>query len=84
MWYGYSMPKNGCDYWYDSQYKTFESMEPLLEMVSVPHSKWTIIGAETGHRKNKVAPERKWIEHQVGFRQLGEALLRSLMCFVFP
>ena len=65
MWYGYSMPKNGCDYWYDSQYKTFESMEPLLEMVAVPHSKWTIIGAETGRRKNKVAPERKWIEHIV-------------------
>lgn len=65
MWYGYSMPKNGCDYWYDSQYKTFESMEPLLEMVAVPHSKWTIIGAETGHRKNKVIPERKWIEHIV-------------------
>ena len=65
MWYGYSMPKNGCDYWYDSQYKTFESMEPLLEMVSVPHSKWTIIGAETGRRKNKVVPERKWIEHIV-------------------
>ena len=65
MWYGYSMPKNGCDYWYDSQYKTFESMEPLLEMVAVPHSKWTIIGAETGRRKNKVVPERKWIEHLV-------------------
>ena len=65
MWYGYSMPKNGCDYWYDSQYKTFESMEPLLEMVAVPHSKWTIIGAETGRRKNKVVPERKWIEHIV-------------------
>ena len=65
MWYGYSTPKNGCDYWYDSQYKTFESMEPLLEMVSVPHSKWTIIGAETGRRKNKVVPERKWIEHIV-------------------
>ena len=65
MWYGYSMPKNGCDYWYDSQYKTFESMEPLLEMVAVTHSKWTIIGAETGRRKNKVVPERKWIEHIV-------------------
>lgn len=65
MWYGYSMPKNGCDYWYDSQYKTFESMEPLLEIVAVPHSKWTIIGAETGRRKNKVVPERKWIEHIV-------------------
>ena len=65
MWYGYSMPKNGCDYWYDSQYKTFESMEPLLEMVAVPHSKWTIIGAETGRRKGKVVPDRKWIEYIV-------------------
>lgn len=65
MWYGYSTPKNGCDYWYDSQYKTFESMEPLLEMVAVPHSKWAIIGAETGRRKDKVVPERKWIEHIV-------------------
>ena len=66
MWYGYSMPKNGCDYWYDSRYKTFESMEPLLEMVAIPHSKWTIIGAETGRRKDKVVPERKWIEYIVG------------------
>ena len=65
MWYGYSMPKNDCDYWYDSRYKTFESMEPLLEMVAAPHSKWTIIGAETGHRKNKVVPEAKWIAHIV-------------------
>ena len=31
-------------------------------MVAVPHSKWTIIGAETGRRKDKVIPERKWIE----------------------
>ena len=65
MWYGYSTPKNGCDYWYDSQYNTFESMEPLLEMVAVPHSKWTIIGAETGRRKGKVVPDRKWVEHIV-------------------
>lgn len=63
MWYGYSTPRNGCDYWYDSQYKTFESMEPLMEMVGVPHSKWTIIGAETGRRKGKVVPKREWIEH---------------------
>lgn len=65
MWYGYSMPKNSYDYWYDPRYKTFESMEPLLEMVAAPHSKWTIIGAETGHRKNKVVPEAKWIAHIV-------------------
>ena len=63
MWYGYSTPRNGCDYWYDSQYKTFESMEPLMEMVDVPHSKWTIIGAETGRRKGKVVPKREWVEH---------------------
>lgn len=63
MWYGYSTPRNGCDYWYGSQYKTFESMEPLMEMVGVPHSKWTIIGAETGRRKGKVVPKREWIEH---------------------
>ena len=62
MWYGYSTTDKNCDFWYGSQYKTFESMEPILEPIEEPHAKWIIIGAETGRRKDKVMPERKWIE----------------------
>lgn len=47
----------------------FLSIEPILEKISIwkmdistSPVKWVIIGAETGRRKNKVVPERKWIE----------------------
>jgi len=48
---------------------TFVSIEPILEdlkpekhNVMFRQVKWVIIGAETGRRKNKVVPERKWIK----------------------
>lgn len=52
----------------------FLSIEPLLEDVLIDDLKtvianfidWVIIGAETGNRKGKVIPERKWIEDIVG------------------
>ena len=62
MWYGYSATNDNCDYWFDSQYNTFVSIEPILEPMKIYFGKWVIIGAETGRRKNKVIPERKWIE----------------------
>lgn len=48
----------------------FLSIEPILEDVLIDDLKtvianfidWVIIGAETGRRKDKVVPERKWIE----------------------
>lgn len=48
--------------------KRFVSIEPLLEDIQPKddalynYVDWAIIGAETGRRKDKVVPERKWIE----------------------
>lgn len=48
------------------RFKRFLSIEPLLEQVTqlqcLKRHHWIIVGDETGHRKNKVVPERKWIE----------------------
>lgn len=54
-----------------AQYKTFLSIEPILEDISVSDSwvdmfagtytDWAIIGAETGRRKGKTVPDRAWI-----------------------
>ena len=48
------------------KFNHFLSMEPLLEKIvqlqCLKHHDWVIIGAETGRRKDKVVPERKWIE----------------------
>lgn len=46
---------------------TFVSIEPLTEYMDVGlgsfgMAKWAIIGAETGNRKNKVVPEKEWID----------------------
>lgn len=62
MWYGYSAPTSDSDYWYDSQYNIFASIEPILEPIIMPPAEWIIIGAETGKRKDKVVPDRKWIK----------------------
>lgn len=55
--------------------KTFYSIEPLLEDITESkfwknscgkwYMDWVIIGAETGQRKDRVLPERKWIENIV-------------------
>lgn len=55
--------------------RTFFSIEPLLEDITQSeywenscgkcYMDWVIIGAETGIRKDKIAPERKWVENIV-------------------
>ena len=52
--------------------KTFFSIEPMLEDIEASsgwtfanngcYANWIILGAETGRRKEKVTPEREWIE----------------------
>ena len=45
----------------------FMSIEPILEPIGLwnkirrPFADWVIIGAETGNRKGKIIPEKKWI-----------------------
>lgn len=56
-----------------SNAKTFLSVEPILEDISqceewskaiyYKYVDWVIIGAETGNRKNKVVPEKAWIDN---------------------
>lgn len=46
---------------------TFVSIEPLTERMDVGlgsfgRDKWIIIGAETGNRKEKVIPEKEWVD----------------------
>jgi protein gp37 len=43
--------------------KTFFSIEPIqneIQLIGLPD--WVIVGAETGNRKNKIIPQRSWIE----------------------
>lgn len=62
MWYGYSATQRKHVEWWNPMYNIFASVEPILEPMDAPRCKWCIIGAESGNRKNKVIPERKWIE----------------------
>jgi len=59
----------------DTNYKylrnySFYSIEPLQEKINFTDrliADWLIIGAETGNRKDKIIPERKWIENIVNY-----------------
>lgn len=69
FWFGSSVTKMSDRYtWFkEKKYHWFLSIEPILEDLGpmdadVPKPEWIIVGAETGKRKNKVVPERKWIE----------------------
>ncbi len=67
FWFGSSVTRRGDGFqWFDRFSHWFLSIEPLLEDLGSyttafkPH--WIIIGAETGNRKDKVVPEKKWVE----------------------
>lgn len=71
-------------------WNTFTSIEPLMEHMqmgigSFGSDRWTIIGAETGKRKNKVVPERAWIDNILeaaaftGVKVFMKESLRDLM-----
>lgn len=52
----------------DSIWNTFTSIEPLTEYMNMGIGSfgsdcWTIIGAETGNRKDKVIPKREWVDN---------------------
>lgn len=72
MWYGTSITREPEMHLFNSLpafCNIFVSIEPILEDLKLREHNvmfrqvnWVIIGAETGRRKDKVTPERKWIE----------------------
>lgn len=67
MWYGCSQTKveRFKEIRLPRNTRTFVSIEPILEPVRPPLEEWVIVGAETGHRKDKVVPKIEWIEQIV-------------------
>lgn len=67
FWFGSSVTKQHDEFvWFERFSNWFLSIEPLLEdlgeYISEHKPGWIIIGAETGNRKDKVVPEKKWID----------------------
>jgi protein gp37 len=76
MWFGFTQTeRKHIGYDTHPSWKTFVSMEPLLERLdkATPQAiDWVIVGAETGNRKSKIIPERAWIEEIVNdCRRIG-------------
>lgn len=69
FWYGCSVTRPEEPFFFSDRYKTFASIEPILEpfdwVPGLNHIElpgWIITGAETGNRKGKVKPERDWLD----------------------
>lgn len=67
MWYGSTLtrPEDRC--FLSNAHNTFWSIEPIHAPFRLWErdefsTDWIIIGAETGNRKNKVVPQKEWIE----------------------
>lgn len=69
FWYGCSVTRPEEHFFFSDRYKTFASIEPILEpfdwvpgLNHIELPDWIITGAETGNRKGKVKPERDWLD----------------------
>lgn len=65
MWYGSTVTAMENYFSSKKSFNAFLSIEPLLSSISpltITDVKWLIIGAETGSRKNKVVPQKEWID----------------------
>ena len=67
FWWGMSITKPNANFYAPKVGHTFISYEPMLEQVvkgDVPEAaEWIILGAETGRRRNKVVPDRRWVDY---------------------
>ena len=68
FWYGCSVTRPEEPFFFSDRYKTFASIEPILEpfdwapgLKHIELPDWIIAGAETGNRKGKVKPKRDWL-----------------------
>lgn len=70
FWYGSTITNPDAPFFFSGNHNTFLSIEPLLKpfpnaigepnLESMP--KLMIIGAETGNRKDKVIPQKEWVD----------------------
>lgn len=69
FWYGTTITRAEMVFFHSAYHNCFLSIEPILEDFDYgtldDDVKWVIIGAETGNRKGKVVPEKKWIDNIV-------------------
>ncbi|SCG82717.1 hypothetical protein DW1_1144 [Proteiniborus sp. DW1] len=67
IWLGTTItrPSDEFVFFKDTPYKSFISIEPILEpfgqLAKGEMPQWIIVGAETGNRKGKVIPKKEWI-----------------------
>lgn len=69
MWYGTTATTPDEPFFYGGAWHTFVSIEPILrdysgeiQAMCNTFAQWVIVGAETGNRKGKVVPEKRWID----------------------
>ena len=71
FWYGTTVTNVNRPYFHSNRHNCFLSIEPILEDFGSGYFNssidWVIIGAETGNRKDKVVPQREWIDN-IAFR----------------
>lgn len=88
FWYGTSATMAESEFFADTNYNTFVSIEPIKERFprkneaekaqmkwGLQFVDWVIIGAETGYQIGKTIPEREWIEDIVtDLREIGKPI----------
>lgn len=66
LWFGTTITAPDEPFFFSAYYHCFVSIEPIFSLFDMGGFnnwiEWIIVGAETGHRKGKVIPEKRWLE----------------------
>lgn len=88
FWFGSTVTTNDSDIYSPSRRNIFASVEPIHGPIDFSTlgdqrfkwmPKWVIIGAETGNRKEKIVPQREWIDSIVeqAHRQSAKVFMKE-------
>lgn len=81
FWYGTTLETPDQEAFWSVKHHTFVSVEPIIKPFGrqlwpggiAERTEWAILGAETGNRKDKVTPEKWWVEGFVeDLQELGK------------
>lgn len=74
FWYGTTTTTQKEDFFWSDEHNTFLSIEPIhgpfekMEIGTLRRfTNWIIVGAETGSRKDKIIPEKAWIDELAAY-----------------
>lgn len=92
FWYGTTATTPEQEIFWSQEHHTFVSIEPILAPFDdtdgdlISKTEWAIFGVETGNRKDKIIPERSWLDPAIlKFHKAGKPVfMKDSLLNLYP